>query len=251
LGSFFTNIQVHVGEIPPDEARRTVIRAIQDHAARSGLETVPGEPAERSVPIGPASHAPWISVFDEAGDDQDGDRLRELAEALSAPASVALGILVHDSDILELRLCRAGARSTCTTADRTISGKCLQLDAASSPGGPRTGATFSLAAPALEIFGLPGIGPVCQPKNSSWTGQDIISGILYGRATGLRVMQAGGALRAARACDLSARAPGLPLIRRRLLDDEGKRGLWLTCGVREPYASCDARVLGPVPTSKS
>ncbi len=108
MGSFFTNVQVSTKGIDEAEARARVVTAVREWITSQGwIEEGPGEPADREVVIGPAG--PWISVYDQATESQDMKLIEGLASVLSQAAkTAAAGILVHDSDVLELRLCREG-----------------------------------------------------------------------------------------------------------------------------------------------
>src|SRR5262249_31140321 len=121
------NVQVHTGGQATDEARRRVIEAARRLALADGFielsnqadngadsnrpaSDVGSQPQpDRTILIGPSGPAPWIAVYDEATDGQDSRELTRLAEALSAAgAGQAVGVLDHDSDVLQLWLCRSG-----------------------------------------------------------------------------------------------------------------------------------------------
>jgi hypothetical protein len=60
------------------------------------------------VLIGPPAGR-FLPVYDEATEDQDLARLEALAARLSGVLdTVAVGVLVHDSDALEIRLAARG-----------------------------------------------------------------------------------------------------------------------------------------------
>lgn len=110
MGSFFTNVQVFAGKEQPEEVQAWAVGEIRKLLREQGYEPVKaGEQGDRTVVVGPAGPEPWISVFDEATEDQNIIALDSLAGALSAGGRVAVGILVHDSDVLILRLFRNGA----------------------------------------------------------------------------------------------------------------------------------------------
>lgn len=105
MGAFFTSVQVRGGERGP------LVEALTADAREAGMDPHEGDGADRTVLILPPDEGGWIAIYDEATDSQDLDRL----EALGALASRALGrpafsVLVHDSDVLDLRLFRDGAR---------------------------------------------------------------------------------------------------------------------------------------------
>jgi hypothetical protein len=125
MGAFFTNVQVHLGGLTPAEARARVVEAVRRLARSDGFVELPGpghggtvaESAvdpdagrpDRAILVGPAGPTPWIAVYDEATDGQNAGELTRLTEALSAAgAGLAVGILDHDSDVLQLQLGQAG-----------------------------------------------------------------------------------------------------------------------------------------------
>ena len=112
MGAFFTNVQVFLGDRDPEEARPALAEAVRAEATGAGfVEVDAGSEADRTVIIGPA-RGRFVTVYDEATEDQDLARLEALAMHLSrALATTAVGVLVHDSDVLELRLARLGERA--------------------------------------------------------------------------------------------------------------------------------------------
>jgi len=112
MGAFFTNVQVHINDLTVDEMRGKMIEATQEWMrSLSFVEAVEGETCDRAVLIGPATSQPWIAVYDQATEDQDMAQLEALTSMLSSAVNrVAVGILVHDSDLLELRLFRSGTK---------------------------------------------------------------------------------------------------------------------------------------------
>lgn len=113
MGAFYTNIQVHTAGRPAVEIHASIAAALRARLLADGLEEDPSladEDAERVILLAPPGPEPWIGVYDSAIDDQDTDLLRALGETLSQVSSPAVTVLVHDSDILELRLCQAGSQ---------------------------------------------------------------------------------------------------------------------------------------------
>jgi hypothetical protein len=113
VGSFFTNVQVHTGERAAAEAREMIVEALRQWVAGAGLiedASLADEDAERVIMIGPAGPESWIAVYDSATEDQDTEKLHALAEMFSRVGAAAVSVLVHDSDILEMCLCRDGAQ---------------------------------------------------------------------------------------------------------------------------------------------
>ncbi len=110
MGAFFTNVQVHTGGHPPAEIRNKIVEVVRGWILAGAYdEAAATDPTvDRHVVIGPVAQ-PWVAVYDELTETQHIDLLVELAIAVSnATGTPALGVLVHDSDVLELRLCREG-----------------------------------------------------------------------------------------------------------------------------------------------
>lgn len=103
MGSFFTNVQLRRG---PDTSLENIALALDEFAKLAGM--VRGDPdadaCDRTIVVR-AGEGDWISVYDEATEDQDTTGLDALAGVLSAAMqSTAVSILVHDSDVLLLGL---------------------------------------------------------------------------------------------------------------------------------------------------
>jgi hypothetical protein len=105
MGAFLTNVQVKVVGSAA-RTRENVIDAIRDQAWQDGLTLLDGDAAltaDRTVVIGGDDR--WISVYDEATEDQDAEKLTRLATLLSrATGGAAVSVLVHDSDATYLEL---------------------------------------------------------------------------------------------------------------------------------------------------
>ncbi|HVH45637.1 MAG TPA: hypothetical protein VM925_24955 [Labilithrix sp.] len=108
MGSFFTNVQICLNEADSARARVRVLDALRVFADRAGL--VPATKNDESdrtmlVRIG----GPWVSIYDSLSEGQNlevSDALgKSLSRELSAPVAT---VLVHDSDVLELRLFQDG-----------------------------------------------------------------------------------------------------------------------------------------------
>ncbi|MCE9578436.1 MAG: hypothetical protein K8W52_35245 [Deltaproteobacteria bacterium] len=101
MGSFYTNVQVRT----TDQA--AVAAAVQRFAEASGLDLIDDDAAaDRTIVIAPAGA--WSAIYDQGTEDQDDRKLAALATAVSA-CGPAVGVLIHDSDVLLLQLCRDGA----------------------------------------------------------------------------------------------------------------------------------------------
>jgi hypothetical protein len=109
MGSFFTNVQVRRG---PHTSLETIEAAVDALAAQAGM--VRGEPdgdAYDRIIVVRAGEGDWISVYDEATEDQDTTGLDMLAGILSAATlSTTVSILVHHSDVLLMGLFVGGKK---------------------------------------------------------------------------------------------------------------------------------------------
>jgi len=105
MGAFFTSVQVHSDDLA------AVLSALRADAREDGFDELgDAEGADRSVIVLPAE-AGWISIYDQASEGQDVTVLEQSAERVSAALRThCVTILVHDSDVLDLRLFRDGAR---------------------------------------------------------------------------------------------------------------------------------------------
>ena len=104
MGSFFTNVQVRAGAESAEATRTAIVDALTARAATEGFGPCDeGAEPDRTIYVGPAEA--WIAVYDEATESQNGEALDALAGALSGvTGGPAVGVLVHDSDELLLRL---------------------------------------------------------------------------------------------------------------------------------------------------
>jgi hypothetical protein len=109
MGSFLTNVQVHTGGAELEGVREAIVRALEELVPKEGYRVCSaGETADREITIASASKAPWIAVYDQASEDQGGSH-EELARALSKVLTTsAVSVLVHDSDVLDMKLFRNG-----------------------------------------------------------------------------------------------------------------------------------------------
>ncbi|HEY3357474.1 MAG TPA: hypothetical protein VGQ83_29760 [Polyangia bacterium] len=107
MGSFFTNVQVFRGDHVTTDA---LVAALQEVAAAEGLVPAAAvEAADRALVVAPAGPR-WLAIYDERTESQDVTALEALAAQSSrALETVAVAVLVHDSDVLELRLYERGA----------------------------------------------------------------------------------------------------------------------------------------------
>ncbi len=104
MGAFFTSVQVHGDDLA------SVLSALRADAEEEGFDELgDAEGADRSVIVLPAE-AGWISIYDQASEGQDVALLERIAQRVSAALHThCVTILVHDSDVLDLRLFGDGA----------------------------------------------------------------------------------------------------------------------------------------------
>src|SRR5688572_4075433 len=105
VGAFFTNVQVLVpASLSATDAAAQLDPLIESRAERAGLRRASAEEtADRHIAIVAADR--WISIYDEATEDQDEKQLDEWGKQVSkALATAAFTTLVHDSDVLLLHL---------------------------------------------------------------------------------------------------------------------------------------------------
>jgi hypothetical protein len=114
MGSFLTNVQVRVEADNAVQVRRGIISSLREWMESAGYVEIPTAHAlehDRTLLVGPVTSHPWITVYDSASEGQDGVTLPELGAALSAvTGSVAVTILLHDSDTVELMTFESGTR---------------------------------------------------------------------------------------------------------------------------------------------
>lgn len=116
MGSFFTNLQVLT---PPDSCSERFVGDVEDalkaHLAANGYDCVPSaKDADRSIIIAPSESedCPWVSVYDEGSEGQDGKTITGLASGLSQRlSSEVVALLVHDSDVLVMCRYSSGAEA--------------------------------------------------------------------------------------------------------------------------------------------
>lgn len=109
MGSFLTNVQVKVAG-PSASGLSRVAEVVTAIVSRAGFTPVAAESdrADRSIAIVAHEGRSWIGVYDEASEDQSGSH-EQLAEKLSRELGVqTVATLVHDSDVLNLRLFDTG-----------------------------------------------------------------------------------------------------------------------------------------------
>ena len=113
MGSFFTNVQVKVSGRAAAKATEAVADSLRRLAKSQGyVEATDGDNVHRSIAVHCQPDTGWISVYDDATEDQELEPLWLLARRLSSDLKTnAVSVLVHDSDLLELALFKNGRRS--------------------------------------------------------------------------------------------------------------------------------------------
>jgi hypothetical protein len=111
MGAFFTNFQVYRKDgTQAADLILHVLAAIKEEAASSGFVETKGSAAcERSVLVASSKGSRWITVYDQATEDQDEKKFSALGQTLSKKLSeFVASVLVHDSDILHVDLFNDG-----------------------------------------------------------------------------------------------------------------------------------------------
>ena len=107
MGGFFENVQVFTDGRAAEKLAASLAGVLTKLLRPRGWLECEAEDSERELAIRAAGR--WISVYDSETESQNSDALRQLASDLSMAAEApAVSVLVHDSDILELRLYRGG-----------------------------------------------------------------------------------------------------------------------------------------------
>jgi len=103
MGTFFTNLQVHRGDCARRVMETRVLGALRSLFGNRYVECKKDELADRTLIVTSASDAEWVTVFDEATEDQDLARLHRTARRLSAATETRVAaILVHDNEIVRM-----------------------------------------------------------------------------------------------------------------------------------------------------
>jgi hypothetical protein len=144
MGSFFTNVQLlragRLASAPRPAQVAAIADAIKQAALAAGfVEADPAGKADRTILVGGGDgDGRWLTIYDSATEDQDDKALDALASALSARLETsAVTVLVHDSDVLELRLFEAGKRADRYNNDPGyFSGRVSKKAAAEAAGHP-------------------------------------------------------------------------------------------------------------------
>lgn len=110
MGTFLTNIQSISNTLAIDQVRQLVIETIRERMhSLWHVEVTEEKNSDRTIFIGPSTSSDWISIYDQGTEQQEITELEAIASILSeAVNGMSVAILVHDSDLLELRLFRHG-----------------------------------------------------------------------------------------------------------------------------------------------
>ncbi|RAP75701.1 hypothetical protein [Paenibacillus montanisoli] len=108
MGTFLSNIQVFSGALNSSKLMNELVLAIRD-SLDGGLyeETDDAESADRSLILHVSSDR-WISLYDQKLDEQHLDEMDALGKAISRVGVSAVGSVLHDSDLLVMRLYQNG-----------------------------------------------------------------------------------------------------------------------------------------------
>ena len=111
MGRFFTNVHVRPSQQVSDP-RVALVGTLEARAAADGFKPAKAdEDSDRIIAIGTTAPSGWIAVIDEDTESQDASTLEQLAKTLSKTIDgYAVSVLVHDSDVLDLRLYKDGRR---------------------------------------------------------------------------------------------------------------------------------------------
>lgn len=109
MGSFFTNIQIYTGKEPKQDIQN-VIRALDGWAMdKDYIAAKKGKTPDRTIALAAANDGRWITVYDEGSEDQEDEVMNELLATLSSRLqAIVVGITVHDSDLLWMRMYENG-----------------------------------------------------------------------------------------------------------------------------------------------
>jgi hypothetical protein len=148
MGSFLTNLQVR------SDALDALVAALRADAGARGMDELAPDAAsvDRHVVVLPPLNG-WITIYDEATESQDTDALDALAR-LATKATSALGFtaLVHDSDVLDLRLYRDGAPVDHKNTDPGYFERVSKKKAAALAGHPDAWADLADPAKVADVF---------------------------------------------------------------------------------------------------
>ncbi len=106
MGAFFTSVQVRLGDASVDP----LLDALRRGAGEVD-EVESDEEADRIVLVLPPDSGGWTAVYDQRTESQQIEALEALGRLVSSACDApAISVLVHDSDVLDLRLFAAGER---------------------------------------------------------------------------------------------------------------------------------------------
>ena len=102
MGAFFTNVQVRAGTAALDP----LLEALRAGADADGIdEFEAGNEPDRTILVLPPDEGGWVAIYDQRTESQEMEPLEALGKLASKALGVpAFSVLVHDSDVLDLRL---------------------------------------------------------------------------------------------------------------------------------------------------
>lgn len=107
MGSFFVNVQARARSA---DSPTTIAEAIAADAREAGWIEADEGGCDREVLVGPTRDG-WVTVYDELAEMQNEEVVDGLARAVSAATGEpAVAVLMHDSDVLQLRRFDGGRR---------------------------------------------------------------------------------------------------------------------------------------------
>ncbi|MFC4101686.1 hypothetical protein [Paenibacillus xanthanilyticus] len=151
MGTFLANIQVFSEAMDTSELLNKLEHEITHKLINGMYETTEdSESADRSIILQVSSDR-WISIYDQKLDEQDINAMDAIGTTITRLGVPAVGSLVHDSDLLMMRLYRDGG-----TADTIVNNLAIFNEMV---GGGRPRKRNGLPSKWAEVC-APGIEPV-------------------------------------------------------------------------------------------
>jgi hypothetical protein len=120
MGTFIANIQVFTEGKKTSQILDKLENAITDRLINGMYEiSEAAESADRSIILKVSSDR-WISVYDQKLDEQDINAMDAIGTTISRLGFPAVGSIVHDSDLLMMRLYRNGGIADTIVNDLNI-----------------------------------------------------------------------------------------------------------------------------------
>src|SRR4051794_14189887 len=109
MGGFYTSLHVLVGE---GADSRPIVRAVTSAVVAPGIlapVAIDDPEPDQVVLVSPVREdSPWVTVFDESLDQDEASVDALAAHVTSELKTWAVGMIVHDSDVVMLRLHKDG-----------------------------------------------------------------------------------------------------------------------------------------------